>query len=76
MQVRNLMIAAGAALAGLTAIAAAPTAANAQTFYRPAYHTPYFRYERAREIRRIEVRRAEERRLAELRFHRRFERRW
>jgi hypothetical protein len=71
MQVRNLLIAAGATLAGLTAIAAAPTAASAQGYYRPAYAAPY-RVERSHEIRRIEARRHwEHRRMAEYRFHHR-----
>ena len=40
MQVRNLLIAAGATLAGLTAIVAAPTAASAQEYrYAPVYRT-------------------------------------
>ena len=44
MQVRNLLIAAGAVLAATTAIAAAPTAASAQEFYHPyrgGYHEVY-----------------------------------
>ncbi len=74
MQVRNLLIAAGAALAGVTAIAAAPTAADAQV-YRPVYRAEAIRFQRAEELRRIEFRRmefrrAEARRIAELRFHR------
>ena len=40
MQVRNLLIAAGAALAATTAIAAAPTAANAQGYHH-AYERAY-----------------------------------
>ena len=70
MQVRNLLIAAGVALAGVTTIAAVPAAADAQ-IYRPGYRAEAVRIERIREIRRIEARRAFERqRLAELRFHR------
>ncbi len=70
MQVRNMLIAAGASLAGLTAIAAVPTAADAQV-YRPAYRAE-IRHERAHEIRRIEARRYwEHRRMAEYRFHHR-----
>jgi hypothetical protein len=72
MQVRNLLIAAGAALAGVTAIAAVPATADAQVF-RPGYRAEAFRIERVREIRRIEARRVWEReRLAHLRFHRHF----
>jgi hypothetical protein len=75
MQVRNLLIAAGVALAGVTTIAAVPAVADAQGFgYRPAYRAEAYRIERAREIRRIELLRAREReRLAELRFHHRHE---
>jgi hypothetical protein len=73
MQVRNLLIAAGAALAGVTAITAVPAVADAQGFgYRPAYRAETYRFERAREIRRIELARERER-LAALRFHRHHE---
>jgi hypothetical protein len=47
MQVRNMLVAAGAVLAGVTAIAAAPTAASAQEYrtyersYQPAYAQTY-----------------------------------
>jgi len=74
MQVRNLLIAAGATLAGVTALASAPTAASAQEFYRhdfyrPPYDAPY-RFERAREFHRMEVRRFwEHRRFEPYRFH-------
>jgi len=75
MQVRNMLVAAGAVLAGVTAIAAAPTAANAQVYrpyYAPAPRYEAMRYERAQEIRRIEARRYwEHRRMAEYRFHHR-----
>ena len=41
MQVRNLLIAAGAVLAATTTIAAAPTAANAYPYNHP-YRAHYF----------------------------------
>lgn len=74
MQVRNLLIAAGATLAGLTAIVAAPTAASAQEYrYAPAYRTyetPRYEtrgYGYQNEYRGYEHRGWEQRRLAELR---------
>lgn len=88
MQVRNLLIAAGASLAALTGIAAAPTAASAQE-YRPIYRTyepahygygyerERFEHRRFEERRLWELRREEARRRAEWRFHHRYEeRRW
>lgn len=70
MQVRNLIMAAGAALAGVTAIAAAPTAASAQDYrYAPVYREEYREtYRPGYDYRRIEAHRYwEARRLAELR---------
>jgi len=66
MQVRNLLIAAGAALAATTAIAAVPATASAQGFYHP------YRAERVREFHRFEARRHwEHRRFEAWRFHHR-----